>query len=89
MNRSTGPAVAAERSRWLAELAQAVGQAQRLARILGIPEGNCAEGNEIFGRLESIRIEVESLRRGSRVLPQSEVDPLWTNLFPWQGRHKV
>ena len=40
---------------------------------------------EVYGRLESVRIEVEALRRGRLALPRNEIGPLWTRLFPWSG----
>lgn len=80
--------VAAERSRWLAELAEAVAQAQWLARALGAPAGNCLPAEKLYGRLESIRIEVESLRRGSWGTRPTEIDPQWMSLFSWNERQK-
>lgn len=88
MNGSRERTAATERSRWLAELAQAVDQAQRLARTLGHSESNCAQAKELYGRLESVRIEVEALRRGTWVTRSIEIDPLRTNLFPWNRRQK-
>ncbi len=88
MNRSGERTAAAERSRWLAELAQAIDEAQRLARNLGDSERKCAHAKELYGRLESVRIEVEALRRGTWVTRSTEIDPLRTNLFPWNRRQK-
>lgn len=88
MDKSGGRTVAAERSRWLAELAQAVDQAQRLARTLSASESNGSQAKELFGRLESVRIEVDALRRGTWVTRSIEIDPLRTNLFPWNRRRK-
>lgn len=88
MNRSGERPAAAERSRWLAELAQAVDQAQRLARTLGVPGGNCEPAKELYDRLELVRIEVEALRRGAWGASPIEIDPLWTSLFPWNRRQK-
>jgi len=88
VNRSGERTAAAERSRWLAELAQAIDEAQRLARNLGDSERKCAHAKELYGRLESVRIEVEALRRGAWVPRSTEIDPLRTNLFPWNRRQK-
>lgn len=82
MRKSAGWTAAAERSRWLAELAEAVAQAQRLARALDAPEGNCPPARRVYGRLESIRIEIESLRRGSWGARPIEIDPQWMSFFP-------
>lgn len=88
MNRLGEGAAAAERSRWLAELAQAVDQAQRLARTVGDSESNAAQAKELFGRLESVRIEVEALRRATGVTRSVDFDPMRTNLFLWNRRQK-
>lgn len=88
MNRSGERSAAAERSRWLAELAEAIDQAQRLARSLNSPGSSGAQARELFHRLESVRIEVDALRRGTWVTRSTETDPLWTNLFPWNRRQK-
>ena len=88
MNRSEEQAAAAERSRWLAELAQAIDQAQQLARTLGDSESNGAQAKELYGRLEAVRVEVDAIRRGTWVTRSIEIDPLRTNHFPWNRRQK-
>ena len=86
MNRPVDGTGAAERARWLAELAQAVDQAQRLAWSLGVSEASVAEVEGLYCRLEAIRIEIDALRRGSRPTRQMETDPLWTSLLTWSGK---
>ncbi len=87
--RESRERAAAERSRWLAELAEAVAEAQGLARTIGVPEGSCASANALYGRLEAVRVEVEALRRGGgRGNRPAELDPLWTSLFPWDPNQK-
>lgn len=86
MNQSGERPAAAERGRWLAELAEAVTEAQRLARSLSIVQGNHAEAEDLYGRLELVRIEVEDLRRGGRGARLARNDPFWASLFPWNGR---
>jgi len=81
-------AMAVERSRWLAELAQAVEEALRLARTMGVPEGDCVHANEVYGRLEQVRIEIDALRRGSWGTRPIEINPLWTSLMPWADHPK-
>ena len=88
MNQMGERPATGERGRWLAELAQAIAEAQRLARSLGVSRGNCAEAEDLNGRLELVRIEVEDLRRGGWVTRATETDPQWTNLFPWNRRSK-
>lgn len=88
MNRFGERPAAAERGRWLAELAEAVTEAQRLARSLSIAKGNHAEAEDLYGRLELVRIEVEDLRRAGRGARRASIDPFWANLFPGNGRPK-
>ena len=54
----------AERARWLAELAEAIEDAKRVAWRLGFGEGNDSEARELYAQLEAARAEVEALRRG-------------------------
>jgi hypothetical protein len=54
--------VALSRTRWLRELTEAVSQAQRVARLLGIAEGVSSEIRELHARLEGVRVQVEMLR---------------------------
>lgn len=77
---------AAERARWLAELAYAIDRAQRLARTLSASQSDPIEAIELGKRLEAIRTEVEELQRGSRALLRREIDPRWTGLVPWNRR---
>ena len=74
---------AAERARWLAELAAAIDEAQVLLWSIGSLEGDNAEANELYGRLESARAEIESLR-GVRELNREAVNPEWIKLLPWR-----
>lgn len=70
----------AERSRWLADLAEAIDQAQQLAWRLGSEEGG-GEAMDLYERLETARTEVEALRgrrsRGSR----GELGLEWTDFL--------
>lgn len=67
--------VALERARWLAELAQAIAQAQKLVWSLGVIDGDDEEACELYARLEAVRSEVDSLRFGGWV--RTEVDAKW------------
>ena len=89
MNKPRDRSTAVERSRWLAELAQAVDQAQQLGRAMGVREGNCVPTKELFKRLESVRVEIEALRCGGWERRPIDTDPSWTYLFPWNGRPEV
>jgi hypothetical protein len=75
---------AAERSRWLAELAEALEQAQKLTWRLGAGEGRTAAAMELYGQLESVRAEVQSLRLRRTALSMAKIDPKWIDLLPWQ-----
>ncbi len=85
MDQESNEATATERARWLAELAIAIDQAQKLAWRLGVSEGNDPEAKTLYARLETVRGEVESLRRGSWAGELRELDPLWMNLLPWRS----
>jgi hypothetical protein len=66
----------------LAELIRAVTEAQRVAWRLGVAEGDCNHARELYGRLEAVRDELESLRLGEWVAVRKEIDPIWLeNLF--------
>ena len=74
---------AAARASWLAALAKALGEAQRLTWRLGeiMPDG--VDAMELYGRIEETIGDVQSLRHGTfRPLPGGE-DPDWMNLSPW------
>lgn len=87
MDRSGERAAATDRTRWLAELAEAVDRAQRWslrASAAGLPG---VRG--LYRRLDALRIEIEDLRRGRRGVSPNEINPLWTNLFNLDGRREV
>ena len=93
MHRAPDQVVALDRARWLAELAQAIIQAQRLAWRLGVEEGDSGEARELYGRLETVRAEVDSLRFGDWIDVRREVHPSYLERLldecPWvreQGR---
>jgi hypothetical protein len=74
---------AAARARWLAELAEALAQAQRLAWHLADALGEGSGAMDLYVHIEEAISEVQSLRLGSfRQLPGKE-DPEWMNSSPW------
>ena len=77
MHRAPDQVVALERARWLAELAQAIAQAQKLAWRLGVAEGDSEEARELYARLEAVGSEVDSLRFDGWIEVRREVDPSW------------
>ena len=84
---SNGKQLAAVRqARWLAELAQAIDQAQRLARSLESSGRGGAEALAIIKRLETVRLEVDTLRRASRESLRRPIDPFWTGFALWNRR---
>lgn len=84
--QSAAEAAAIARARWLAELAFAIDRAQRLARKLAVSERDGAEAMELDRHLEAVRLEVDELRRGTRLLLRREIDPKWMGLVPWNRR---
>ena len=75
-----------ERARWLAELAEALEKAQKLAWSLGLLEGDSVEAMELYGRLEAARLEVQALRLGRFGAVQHEFNPEWIERGPWEER---
>lgn len=74
---------AASRAQWLAELALAIQEAQRLAWMLSAHSGHSAEGKELHARIEAARLEIDSLRRGRLAPPREGNDPFRTSFQPW------
>ncbi|HVL78904.1 MAG TPA: hypothetical protein VM346_06405 [Sphingomicrobium sp.] len=84
MDRKFGEMAATERARWLADLAAAIEQAQKLAWRLGVTEGNDPDALELYARLELARDEVDALRRGRWAREQGALDPIWMKFLPWR-----
>lgn len=83
MQLNRGGSTAAIRTRWLAELADAIESAQLLAWQLGTAERPSAEARELYGRLEAARLEVETMRGITVRTPV--VDPAWLEALGWSG----
>ena len=81
MHRVPKPSSASERAHWLAELAQALEQAQRLAWRLDAEAG--PEAMELYSRLEAARMEVRSLQLGRLKVAPDDHDPKWASFLPW------
>jgi hypothetical protein len=73
----------AERARWLAELAQVLGEAQELVIRLVEADGRRAEALDVSARLEAARAEVQSLRRSRLAGMPGDFDPDWSKHLPW------
>ena len=81
MYRARTQAAALDRARWLDELDEAVGQAQRLTWRLGVQDGDSQEARSLYARLEAIKLELESLRYGDWKEVRSELEPQWLEMF--------
>ncbi len=84
VNLFTDRAGGAERERQLADLLDAIGQAQHLARELSATRPDDYEVKMAANRLEAVRLEVEMIRGGQRTVPLEDIDPKWTGLLPWR-----
>ena len=75
---------AAHRAQWLAELSNALEEAQGL--IWRISAAEDIDLLDLCARIESARAEVRSLRLGRGATPTSADGPKWINPSPWDGR---
>jgi hypothetical protein len=69
----------AERARWLAELAQALEDAQRLFHQLDLRSMSRANASELYMRIEAARLEVHSLQLSRSLRPRAQFPPKRTN----------
>jgi hypothetical protein len=74
---------AAERARWLAELAQVLEKAQDLVTRLAVAGRRKSEALDVCARLEAVRAEVQSLRRSRTSESVANIDPNWSKQLPW------
>lgn len=72
---------ATEHAQWLAELAEAIDEAQKLLWRLGVSEGSSPRANELYARLEAARAEVDALRRSGSKELTAEAHPDWLDLL--------
>jgi hypothetical protein len=77
LHRAPNQIVASQRARWLAELAETIEQAQKLAWRLGVAEGDSDEARDLHARLGTVRAEVDSLRSGDWVDLRREIRLAW------------
>lgn len=71
---------AADRARWLAEVADALEQAHRLLFELDLENDAAAGALDLHVRIEAARLEVQALRLSRSIVPRTRPDPNWTNL---------
>ena len=74
---------AALRTRWLAELADALDEARQLMKRLGAAEGR-VDAVELYARIEAVRLEVQAMRLRRPAIRDCNPDPEWTKDFPWK-----
>ena len=72
---------AEEKACWLAELADAIDDAQQLVWRISASGGNRARASTLYGQLEAAREEVERLRRGAARAVRLEGDAKWSDLL--------
>ncbi|MEO6248765.1 MAG: hypothetical protein ABIO85_09345 [Sphingomicrobium sp.] len=78
MHAEEGPRGAA-RARWLAELAAALAEADRVVTMLLRWRGGSREAESLSNRIGAARSQVEALQRGGSGPDfPIEADPLWT-----------
>jgi len=68
---------AAERARWLAELADALEQAERLVWSIGDLPRDDPEMIELYGSLDAARAEVQALRVKRVASAPANLQPFW------------
>ena len=71
---------AAEKARWLEELARAIDEAQQLVWRLSIGGGDRERSSALYGRLEAARDEIAALRRNLARSLRVEFTPEWIEL---------
>ena len=81
MHRSSNETMAADRTRWLDDLAAAIDEAQRVAWRLGTVQGADGEAMALYGRLEIARTEVEAIRLSGWATVREEFAPDWIYLL--------
>ena len=77
---------AADRARWLAELAEALNAAHELLQNLPFAEGEGATANELYIRIQGARLEVQSLRLSRSLNARQDSRPDWIESGPWLQR---
>ena len=74
---------AAQRARWLAELADALDEARQLIKRLGAAEGRI-DAVELYARIEAVRLEVQAMRLRRPAFREQNLGSEWTKDFPWK-----
>ena len=74
---------AAQRARWLAELADALNEARRLVKELATEESRF-DAIELAAQIEAARFEVQSLRLRRVTGGGQDFGPEWSKDIPWK-----
>jgi len=74
---------AAQRARWLAELAEALNEARRVVKQLAIEEIRF-DALEVAAQIEAARFEVQSLRLRRSIGGRQDFGPEWSEDIPWK-----
>ena len=74
---------AAERARWLGELAHALDEARLVTKRLGAAEGRI-EAVDLYARIVAVKLEVELMRRMRSAGGGENSGPEWTKTAPWR-----
>ena len=82
--RSSEP-IASARAHWLAELADALDEADRLAILLGREWLESDQLAVLRAQIVGARGELDALRLGGLGEVRREIAPDWTNLATWRG----
>jgi hypothetical protein len=77
---------AAKRAQWLAELAEAIGEARQLLENLEVAADHREVARELYLRIEAARLEIHSLRLSRSLQPRGDSDPKWSQLPSWIER---
>jgi hypothetical protein len=72
---------AAQRARWLAELSDALHDAQQL--IWRFTDDRNLEALDLLKRIEAARAQMQSLQLGRARRAADDFYPEWTNSLPW------
>ena len=84
LHRSSEP-VASARAHWLAELGQALDEADRLAIELGEEQHQSEELTTLRAGILTVRAELDVLRQSGLMEVRREISPDWTNFAAWRG----
>lgn len=82
MSSVTNRIPSADVARWLSELLDALGHAQRALFVLDLPIGVRADAGELFQRIEAAQAEVRALQLSRSIQPRREKPPEWSRFVP-------